>query len=326
VNRAVAFRSDFQPDWISLQFVPYGFQDKGVIAGLANHLQRIAGSSSKFHIMFHELWIGIEHAASVKRRLIGALQRRFVFDMIRKLKPAVIHTNTPLYEMILQQWGFTASVLPLFGNISICAHGDAQWLWDELGAAGCQVTNKNRSKFWLAGFFGTLHSEWEPEPLLGLLHRAAEDTGRRVCLLALGRLGTGNARWDDLARRNADNFFFAKIGEQAGNRISQCLQSLDFGVAVSPLQLIGKSSTTATMLDHGLPVVVTRCNARSSIPFIATPFTDPLIHLLDDSFSSKLANGFPKREARHRLQSVAKRFLHQFTYNEDGARKQYEHI
>jgi hypothetical protein len=51
---------------------------------------------------------------------------------------------------------------------------------------------------------------------------------------------------------------FLEKGELPTDLISSCLQSADFGVATSPLSLIGKSGSVAAMLEHGLPVVVSR--------------------------------------------------------------------
>jgi hypothetical protein len=51
---------------------------------------------------------------------------------------------------------------------------------------------------------------------------------------------------------------FLEKGELPTDLISSYLQSADFGVATSPLSLIGKSGSVAAMLEHGLPVVVSR--------------------------------------------------------------------
>ncbi len=46
------------PDWLSVQFVPYAYNDKGIPFRLANQLKEIGGER-KWHIMFHELWLGL---------------------------------------------------------------------------------------------------------------------------------------------------------------------------------------------------------------------------------------------------------------------------
>ena len=46
----------FNPDWVSLQFVPFGFHPKGLPFGLSRHLKSIIGLRP-LHWMFHELWV-----------------------------------------------------------------------------------------------------------------------------------------------------------------------------------------------------------------------------------------------------------------------------
>ena len=314
VEKASAFRASFQPDWVSLQFVPYGFNDKGIITGLANRLQKIAGDFSRVHIMFHELWIGAAKESSLRHRFTGAIQRLFIHDMIRKLKPSVIHTHTPAYVAMLKEAGFSASLLPLFGAIPIVDGGNVQWLWAALAGVGCSINDQNRAGFWLTGFFGALHREWEPEPFFGILRRTAQTAGKQVCILAIGRTGVGETRWEQMAHEYAGDFFFLKLGEQPPEKISQCLQAMDFGIAASPWQLIGKSSTVAAMLDHGLPTIVTRDDVHFRIPVTASPSTDPLLIQCDTYLGASLAGSLKRRPALSRSSEITSRFLSQLSY------------
>jgi len=72
--RAKAWISEFQPDWVSLQFVPFGFQKKGLPFGLIRVVDGIAGAAKR-HVMFHELWLGSAKGSSFKHRAWGGLQR-----------------------------------------------------------------------------------------------------------------------------------------------------------------------------------------------------------------------------------------------------------
>ncbi|GHV58593.1 hypothetical protein FACS1894182_11320 [Bacteroidia bacterium] len=65
----------FNPEWLSLQYVPYSFQKKGLPFGLGKRLA-IIGQERKWHIMFHELWIRIDKGAPSKHRIIGTPQKR----------------------------------------------------------------------------------------------------------------------------------------------------------------------------------------------------------------------------------------------------------
>jgi len=56
---------EFAPDFISLQFVCYGFHPRGVDWRLADHLKEIVGNIP-LQMMFHELWIGSDIGAVSK--------------------------------------------------------------------------------------------------------------------------------------------------------------------------------------------------------------------------------------------------------------------
>ncbi len=66
----------FKPDVISLQYVPYAFDPRGLPFGLASRLRGVGNSGVRWHVMFHEICVGLGIGPSVKHRLIGALQQR----------------------------------------------------------------------------------------------------------------------------------------------------------------------------------------------------------------------------------------------------------
>ena len=306
VSKAEAFQGRFAPDCASLHFVPYGFQDKGIVFGLAPRLREILRGVPKLHIMFHELWIGAPENSPWRHRVVGALQRHYILRLVKKLQPALIHTHAPVYAALLREGGVSAAIMPLFGNIPVAAAADSTWLSERLAAAGFGPA---RDHFWLVGFFGTLHAEWMPEPFFGILHRAAETAGKRVCILAIGRLGPGSAKWEQMARDYAAWFSFLDLGRLSAEKVSQAIQVLDFAIATSPLRLIGKSSTAATFFGHGVPVVITRDEIRYKSSLDDNSSRDPAIHLLDSSLESKLASGLPKLPVRDSLAQTAARLV-----------------
>lgn len=301
VEQARQWVADFDPDWISLQFVPYGFHRKGLPWRLAHHLQRVI-AGRRLQIMFHELWIGTAEGASFKHRVVGALQWLCILHLIRALQPRVVHTSNPTYIGLLAKAGVAAAPLPLFGNIPVVM-GTPEFP-PELTAAGMDPSA--RKDGWLGLFFGTLHPQWEPQPLLGILLAAARKANRRLGLLAVGRLGAaGEATWERMTRDYGDEIVFVKFGEQPGERISALLQIANFGIAASPWNLIGKSGSVAAMLDHGLPVIVTR---KAEIPGFEDA-VDPLLQRCDGALESKLVAGLPKRAPASRVVQIASRFL-----------------
>ena len=58
MTRARQFLEQYQPDWLSLQFVPYGFHRKGFCFGLVSRLLSITRGSRR-HVFFHELSVGL---------------------------------------------------------------------------------------------------------------------------------------------------------------------------------------------------------------------------------------------------------------------------
>src|SRR5690606_237249 len=69
-NRAKNWIDSNNPEWLSLQFVPYSFSKRGVPFSIHKQLLHIGGER-KWHMMVHELWIGMDTESSKKEILIG---------------------------------------------------------------------------------------------------------------------------------------------------------------------------------------------------------------------------------------------------------------
>jgi hypothetical protein len=244
------------PDVISLQFVIYGYHPKGLIGDLARHLHPVVGSVP-LHLMLHELWIGIYRGSPLRRRLMGHLQRAQLLRLIRTLAPIQTHTSNSTFQRLLSRHGVATELLPLHGNIPTSAPIAPDWLTRELIAQGIPRDIASSSDgSWRLGLFGSFFPDWPPEPFFSLVGQAAAQARRTVVVTSIGRRGAGQPHWDSLARRYAGRFHFAALGERRPEEISTFLQSLDFGVALTPWQLIGKSGSAAAMIDHGVPVIV----------------------------------------------------------------------
>lgn len=120
------------PDWVSLQFVPFAFHDKGLPVSLARYLKAIPGNH-KWHIMFHELWVGAEN---IKFWILGQVQKRLIASLIKTLEATVVHTHLPLYYDDLKSFGIQVKQLPLFSNFG-----------------NCQLPAKSKSETFRVGFF-----------------------------------------------------------------------------------------------------------------------------------------------------------------------------
>ena len=299
------FRESFQPDWISFQFVCYGLHPKGLVGKLVLYFREMT-AGCRVHLMFHELWVGMPPSAPFKHRIFGALQLWGIKRLCSVVRPRLVTTSNPLYVEALRRIGIRASLLPLFGNIPIVDRGKAVdfpgWLGD------LKITPTNRGEWWLGLFFGGLYPAWKPEPFLGLLKRAAKKAGKRVCLLSLGRLGAeGEGMWDKLQDDYPD-ISLPVLGQQPAEVISILMQTADFGVAASPWDLIGKSGSATAMVEHGLPVIVTRKDRQSPFVVAEPPSTDPLFILCDDALESKLEAGLFRRTPQALRHGIAAQF------------------
>lgn len=301
------FRKRFVPDWISFNIVPYAFHRKGILLGLVSTLRELT-AGTPLHVMFHELWLGAGRPSPLRFYVTGHFQSSGIRRLVRQLKPQLVTTSNPVYAAMLRSRGIDAGVMPLFGNVPLeKALPDIEQLLPETG-----ITRENRGGWWIGLFFGALPEQWKSEPFLGILLRAAERKGQRVCLVLAGRSGAaGRATWEQMQRDYGDRIAFINLEEQPAKIISALLQMADFGIAGSPWQLIGKSGTAAAMLDHGLPVIVTRDDFQPFVHPDEPPSSDPLVHRCDEQLEAKLAEGLPRREPRARVHDIAEQLCDQ---------------
>jgi hypothetical protein len=304
IRLALEFRHRFRPDWQSFQFVLYAFQDKGIVWSINRHFQALF-AGVPLHLMFHEAWIGMDYGATLRHRVTGVLQRASIRRMVALLRPRLVTTSNPAYIAALKSIGISSHLLPLFGNIPIANAALSPELQDRL--AGVGITTANRNEWWLGLFFGVLY-QLKPEPFLSIVRAAADKAGRKLCLISLGRLGAaGEQVWAQL-QRDYPGVTCLTLGEQSADSVSALLQSVDFGIAASHWQVIGKSGTSTAMIEHGLPVIVTREDYRFRFPNPDPPSDDPLFHRCDASLEAKLIAGLPRRAPGSRRDGIATRF------------------
>lgn len=297
--------SEFDPDWVSWQFVPYGFQLKGILPAGVFTLAAIA-ARWRNHVMLHEIWVGIARGDALRLRLVGALQRRKLLLFLRRLRPACVHTSNAAYQLTLAYHGWPSELLALFGNMPVLPikRTDAVAEWREV--AGRQLPSVPHT---LGVIFGTIHPQWKPGPTLDWLTAAAIECGQPLALLALGRIGGSGTRILEQISRHRRDIPIVSVGPQSPERVSHLLQAADFGLATHPWGLIEKSGSTATMLEHGLPVLVPRDDWQLRRgTFVLRP--DPLLRRMNDFNPAAFPRWLrERREPQARVASVASRFL-----------------
>jgi hypothetical protein len=129
-----------------------------------------------------------------------------------------------------------------------------------------------------------------------------------VALVSAGRLGAGESIWTEIAGTYGSRVPMLRLGEQPAGRISELLNSVDFGIATSPLALIGKSATVAAMFDHGLPVVVNRDDCRWPAPKTTDDREAALVIPMNRDLAARLRDA-RRLPAAWRLPSVATQWL-----------------
>jgi hypothetical protein len=201
-------------------------------------------------------------------------------------------------------------LLPLVGSIPIA---DAELdlpVNPELWGVRVGADDKRlRHDCWWFGMFGALHPEWSPEPLFSYIARAATELDRRVVIASIGRLGPGSWLWQDLQSRYGSRFSFATLGERSTLEISKFLQFIDYGISTTPWGLVNKSATVAAMLDHGLPVIVSRDDVHFRTALPEDSVVEPLLYKMDERLPEWLAGPSVRRKARERLSEMTDRFL-----------------
>lgn len=255
-----------QPDWVSLQYVPFSFSPKGIPLKFTA-LSCLLKGSWKWHIMFHELWVN--SAGNMKRKILSESQILLVKAIAKFLRPSTIHTSLHHYVSLLSQIGLEASILPLHSNISV---------------VDCNEPKPIGTESWHFVFFGSFDNQWHEEPLLSLIEAARIGGGIKECIFSkLGRsTAVGREIWERLSslktRRLYPSFRFSDCGELSEPELSSHFLHASFGISMAPIQWINKSSSVAAMLEHGLPVIVPVFNTTIDIPPPETfPFAQRLL-------------------------------------------------
>ncbi len=236
INDVKRWVKDIDADWFSLQFVPFGFHKRGLPLHLAKTLLSI-NSKKPWHIMFHELWVGMAKEESFKLHVWGSLQKVIIKNLLKTLNPKLVHTQTALYQRYLQALGYKAELLPLFGNIPVVNVKQ-------------KTFGRNQISFVV---FGLIHSS---APIETFAKEAAIYSNKHktpVTLTFIGRCGPEQERW--LNAWKGQGLFAGVLGEQTEEKVSEILSDATFGISATATAVIEKSGSVAAMLNHGLQVI-----------------------------------------------------------------------
>jgi hypothetical protein len=238
---------DFNPDWISLQYVPYSFHSKGLPFWLPTFLKKLKGNH-KWHIMFHELWIGMDLSASFKNKCIGLLQKRLLLKILKGKEKITINTQIDLYQSKIESQGYNVQILPLFSNIIKNIESNIE-----------TTSYQSELRFCL---FGSIHYGAPVEKFINELKLVLSTSKekRELKFIFIGHCGIAIEEWKKTLLANKINFEIT--GFVKDEEISNILSSCQYGISTTPYILNQKSGSLAAMLDHQLSVI---CVARNWI-------------------------------------------------------------
>jgi hypothetical protein len=310
--RAESLLARWEPDWVSLQFVSYAFNRKGLPVTELYWLPRLL-HGRKLHIMLHELWVGLGVMRSPKNIVLGTLQRWVLMLLLTRLRPLVLHTSNDYYRAILARYGREASVLPLFSNIPVSAELADHWLADAvIRNGGPDIARRDR--FWLLGIFGSIPAGWPSDHFFGRLSSLARACDRRAVVISAGAAGPASASMLEGWRVKHPDLEFVAIGPRPAPEISQFLNSIDFGITPHPIYLLGKSGSVAAMLEHGVPLIATWGDIAPAAASVSSEF-EPLIWRDDDALADRLRSTARRHRRPDWSSLVAKTLLSSLSPN-----------
>jgi len=226
--------SEFQPEWISLQFVPYSFNPKGLPFWLPTFLKKLRGNH-KWHIMFHELWLGIDIESSFRHKCIGKLQQLIVKKMIHNVKPYCISTQNKLYQFFLQLHNIGAEILPICGNIPLTA-----------------IKNEF-NEFTQFVLFGTIHPGAPFKDFVDDLITNTNRFKKPIKFIFIGKNGSELSIFTTILENN--NICYEVLGIQSEKIISEVLINSDYGISTTPYFQTEKSGVYAAYKEHQINTI-----------------------------------------------------------------------
>lgn len=236
ISHVQSWVNDFDPDWLSLQYVIFGYHNKGLPFNLSKQLLAIS-QRRKWHIMFHELWLGMAIQESTKLKLWGRVQKYLIKALIRRLNPMVINTQTTLYSVLLQKLGYKATLLPLFSNIP----------------KNENVKKVNEPNCIKLVVFGTIHTGALIKELAVDAAAYALKYNMQVRLTCIGECGREQEKWVNEWQSAALDVDV--LGKQPADIVSAVLQNSTIGVLSTAVAVAEKSGSFAAMRAHQLPVL-----------------------------------------------------------------------
>jgi hypothetical protein len=223
-----------QPDWISLQFVPYSFHPKGLPFWLPGFLNKLKGTH-QWHFMFHELWIGIEQGVTFKKKCVRLFQKRIIRKLNKNINPTVVHTQSKIYQYYLSKMAIRSDYLSLFGNVAVTASKNKQ------------------TEAVVFVVFATIHDRAPFEDFIMDLKKEMQFINKELKFVFIGRHGALLPTWTNILDQYAIKYDL--LGISTEDKISSVLLNSDYGISSTPYKISDKSGVLAAMREHQLTII-----------------------------------------------------------------------
>ncbi len=228
------------PEWVSLQFVIYSFHPKGLPFFLPKLFKQIR-LNYRWHIMFHETYIGFDRKADFKSKAIGSLQKTIINQTVKKIEPEILTVSHFLHKVLIERLGYKLNLIPLISNISYHTYS-SDILKSELQKISKNFAFEEKKS---VGIFGTIYPDAN---LVTAFESIFKDFPNERCF-ELVTFGNGGNYLDDkinaLLSAYGERIEIIKLGKQSEEVIAMLLNYIDCAICSTTLQHISKSGVYA---------------------------------------------------------------------------------
>lgn len=253
-NSLILWVNSFSPDWISLQYVPFSFNNKGLPYDLSQNLKPIL-KDSLIHLMIHEPGMGISKISPIKHKIIGFLQFGILRRLIKENKIKIVTTSNKLYQLVLLNKKINSEILTLFSNIEFSELN--QVLKASLLITLFHIDINERIQWKIIGIFGTLYPDSNIQIELEAQLLLAEKENKKIFFFSFGKVGNlGLKEFEILKSKFNQKIKFVAIGEVTAIEASHYVQLCDLMISCTPAQHKGKSGVYAFLKLHTSMIVL----------------------------------------------------------------------
>ncbi|MEZ2333999.1 hypothetical protein AB6735_00105 [Mucilaginibacter sp. RCC_168] len=253
-DRAKIWIDEFNPDWISLHYVCFGFNKYGLPMEMITSFRKIIGDA-KLNIMFWELWCGMNNSAkNYKEKILGFLQKIHLKVMVMALKPDSIFASTDYYIRHLKKIGIASSLVPVIGNIPTGYFGSEKE-WNEVTNNLGLIHLKNKDEWLIVGFFGSFYPCKGLKELIEDTTKAAKQLNKTLCIITIGKSRQNST--EEMIKEMPD-IKYIKTGVLEPEMVNRVMQLVDMGIVTSSANGITKSSSAISWMERGIPILISK--------------------------------------------------------------------